>query len=226
MQEELERAGFKQVPYGKKYVWSEGVFGRLLTAMEIAKAEVEWLQQIDPAAVVFRTGWRRFAPSDGDLRDPSLVPWHPYLMHPYLSSEAADFLVSSMHLRAIGSDHVHGLDSPLRYVFHGTTSPDLSHCRPDVVQALREDAESGKALPDWRIYWHLHTTALGRGLQLLENLYLPLEVLCPTRVEHSTGGVPFRRGRLLVISFSFGGRPDVELVSAFFAPGVWRDGNE
>lgn len=234
MNQAMKKAGMDDLPAHHRYCWQEGQFEGLLKEMAIPKSELAFLSELKPQAVVFRTGWQRFAPKDADLRDPTWIPWHPYLLHPHLSIEAIDFLLSmDPPIRIIGCD-MYGLDSPLRYVPHRDGKPMLDLLAQEVKNVWTR-AEEGRLDADQDSpHWFLHDRALERNVLLIEQLSVPAEIFASefvvpsalprrTRAAISTASdkMGVAVGQMLVMSYPFGAgeEADAEPVAAFFSLG-------
>ena len=218
--QKAEKEGrFEGIPTRPIYCWEEGEFRELYNSMAITRQQIEWITEMKPEAVLFYTSWRQFAPIDGNIKSLDFIPWHPYLLHPYLVEEAGEYLLSSPvgpRLKAIGCD-LYGLDTPLRYlVLLGDTPLDSKR----LDSRLKNDLES---LPAARAedapyhWWSLHRRALlQEQAMLLENLDIPPELFAhPPRqtIETVTRCI---EGNLLVFPFIFGNNEDTALVSVQF----------
>jgi len=219
----LSQAGLERIPQDTHYWCKDGQLAELLLGLRLRRADVEWLAKFPRAFVVFCTYWRQFAPAGGDLSSRAYVPWHPFLLHPYLDESAAEYLLVDSHgpqARGVGCD-IYGLDSPLRYLTEvGYEHP--SALPPEVAAAL-EDPElrpsATGAGPEG--YWPLHVVALGNDNMLLEQLRVPTDLLHGSGAEQVGDGPAFRRGRLVVFLMRLRADAEAALASAFFVPDRW-----
>ena len=133
--------------------------------------------------VLFATGWREFAPPDGNLRHADWYPWHPYLMNPYLDERAVLYLLSEEKgIAATGLGCDHGtLDCPLRYVSYAKDAPlGLSSSPSEDWSSLltEESICPASTLVGSNRFWatHIHVLRTPKKL-LVEQLRIPSEVL-------------------------------------------------
>jgi kynurenine formamidase len=139
------------------------------------------LQQIplENRIVLFRTGWRRFAPPDHDISHPQWLLWHPHTLTPYLDAEAAQYLLKR-GVTCIGSD-THSLDTPLRQQYDPAGTAEIpiqfSFAKEIFNKKLYGDLDPW---PDFRKcplkYRPVHTLFLSRNFPVLEHLRIPLSV--------------------------------------------------
>jgi len=108
-----------RVPSGTLWLADDGSLKPLVDLIGALRITAQHLQTWIPndfslagAAIIFRTGWQRFAPPDYDLSHPLWLCWHPHHISPYLDASAINLLLER-GIELVGSD-THSLDSPLR----------------------------------------------------------------------------------------------------------------
>ena len=224
----LDEVGLDISSIPTTYCWNPGQIRDILEELRISVEQISWLEEFRDCVIVFYTGWRQFAPKDGDLHAFSWVPWHPYLLHPYLDHDSVRYLIgtgeddednSGPKARGIGCD-VYGLDSPLRYLFplHVTEG---SLC--EQVKKLRQcPPENSRFLTGDEAFWPLHIEAMCRKRKtlLIEQLYIPKELLLGAGIERSEYW-SYRRGRIAILPFRFSYSKDATIALALFTTEGW-----
>jgi kynurenine formamidase len=151
--------------------------------------------------VVLHTGWReRYAKGWHDLSNPAWEFLHPYLTHPYLNDETADWLVRC-GIKGIGIDSSN-MECPLYML-----DPDLA---PKYAEVQREYWR--KTVSSNGLFEPVHGRILRSGTLLVESLAIYSRDLDPYYRGHLI------RGKLWSFPLHIRNLPDSCLTSIIFEP--------
>jgi len=197
-----------------QYCWRDGQFSAILQRLRLSREQLEWLCFARRAAIVFHTGWTRFAPSSA-LPSDEYAPWHPYYLHPYLDEGAVRYLAADTDgpgVCGIACD-LYDLESPLMHV----KANHRDGHSPEVTKAI-EALLPTQCIP-------LAQVAIENGAWVGRHFRVPISLLRHPRAElrEVTGGMTlrYRKGRLLIACLQSGGSPESVLAGAYFAPDRW-----
>ena len=90
MRDACERTWASKRPRHPSEHWPPDVFRFLLQELRVTAEDLAATSISKSSFIIFYTGWREFAPNDGDLTYVGWYPWHPYIMNPYLVSRPED----------------------------------------------------------------------------------------------------------------------------------------
>jgi kynurenine formamidase len=131
---------------------------------------------VNDKGVIFFTGWRAFTPLYKDCGNPSWWAWHPFLLHPYLTPEAAEWL-ADRNVRVVGTDAV-SVDSLVRqWLLAGELCPDLEAPWKEIREAVAAWKRNEEKNLSHRGYMKVHRTMINSGALIIESLALTSAVL-------------------------------------------------
>jgi len=202
--------------------WPEEVFINILENLSISRSHLEASNIPRNNFICFYTGWREFAPRDGDLTHPVWYPWHPYLMNPYLDEDAVQYLLSEdkgLNCLGIGCD-IGALDSPLRYIAYSKskTQDDLMLVNKFFGDCLnRQELCPSSSLPKVACFSPVHILTLSKCRLLIEQLHIPLQLFNQfVNDSQNENAFPTLHGKLVILPFKCYQRVDATLVSVIF----------
>nr|NIN69093.1 hypothetical protein [Anaerolineae bacterium]NIN99175.1 hypothetical protein [Anaerolineae bacterium]NIQ82016.1 hypothetical protein [Anaerolineae bacterium] len=170
--EAMARAGLRGLlPARPASLWTQEEYHSIVAEMAIGCEEIQQMLEhsgvssLKDACVVLYTGWRQFAPLYRDCGHPHWWAWHPFLLHPYLAGEAAEWLWKQ-DVRGIGTDAV-SVDWPLR--LWTMRSPDSPTAPWQPIRSAVEKLQDGERGPAMRICLPAHDLFLGSERFLLES---------------------------------------------------------
>jgi hypothetical protein len=218
----LQNAGVKKLPEQVEPWWnSTDTIAEIINHLRITRRDVEWMRGFPGYFFAFYTGWRQFAPKDGDLSNPRWYPWHPYFLHPYLDYGAIHFLLLDKEgplSPGIGCD-IYGVETPIRFLHVAKQRElwDQTKYGSSDIEALRQKRDLiPSSLDGNRGYWPLHITALENHRLLIEQLQMPIDVFVSPETIDIGQGFRYRKGRLVISRLRNSNSKGHELVSAFF----------
>lgn len=111
-----------RLPTRPEALWTAPEYAHIMRLLRVDVDEIrsilsDWdAASLAEKCIILCTGWRSFAPTYRDCCHPTWWAWHPFLLHPYLTQQAGEWL------RAVGVKGVctdaPSVDTPLRHWIH------------------------------------------------------------------------------------------------------------
>ena len=180
LHEAMPTAGLEgRLPNRPVALWESKQYKDIIARLAVDVDEIEQVLSrcgeitLKDTCVMLYTGWRNFTPLYKDCGTPHWWAWHPFLLHPYLTREAAGWL-RDREVCGLATDAV-SVDTPLRNWLWLRREKKQAPWGPvreavDAIMGAADEAE-GPALGT-----PAHHAFLGSGGFLLESLALTSEV--------------------------------------------------